>query len=90
MVEAYIGRIVAGVVTPLLLPLAGAFAIWVNKATGLDLDGAELTAYVGTVVTGVAAVGYKWLSNRGEYEKLKLELEKLYEAGRHIQDDPVQ
>lgn len=86
MLDQYIGRVVAFVLTPILLPVTGAVANWVQDAAGLDLDGGALAAYVVAVVAGVALAAFKWLANRGEWEKAVEELEALYNAGRGFAD----
>lgn len=77
-----IGKIVAFVLTPILLPTATAVAAWAQDAIGIDLDGGALTAYVVAVAVGIAAVSATWLFNRGKWEVGKAELDKLYELGR--------
>lgn len=80
----YIGRVVAFVLTPLLLPLAATVAVWIQDVLGIDLDGAQLTGYVIAVVTGVALAAFQWLRNRGLWEQAQLELAKLEAAGRNV------
>lgn len=84
MFEQYIGRWVAFVLTPLLLPLAGTVAVKANQWLGLDLTGEELTGYVVTTVVGVAAILYKWLHNRGEFEKAVNAVEDIYNTGEEV------
>lgn len=80
----YIGRVVAFVLTPLLLPLAATVAVWIQDVLGIDLDGSQLTGYVIAVVTGVALAAFQWLRNRGLWEQAQLELAKLEAAGRNV------
>lgn len=77
----YISRIVAFVVTPILVPGAAAVAAWLQDAIGINLSGAQLTAYVVAVAAGVAIGCATWLRNRGEWEKAQAELIKLYDLG---------
>lgn len=59
IVTSYVGRWVAF----LLIPIIGALTAWLG-AHGLDLDPAEVTAWVIGVVGGLTT----WLYNRGKYE----------------------
>lgn len=79
--EQYIGRIVAFVLTPLLLTVITPLAVWAQAKLGIDLNPAEIVAYIVTVGTGIALVAYKWLHNRGEYEKSVQFVEHLYDVG---------
>lgn len=45
-IEKYIGRIVAFVLTPMLLPLVGAAAVWAQDALGVDLNAGQVTGFV--------------------------------------------
>jgi hypothetical protein len=80
-VKSQIGKVVAFVLTPILLPLAGIVANWAQDALGLDLNGADLTAYVVAVVAGVALGAWQWLRNRSEWEKAVLLTRQVHEAG---------
>jgi len=60
---SYIGRWVAF----LIIPIIGAATAWLG-AHGLDLDPAEVTAWVLGVVGGLTT----WLYNRGKYEVAKM------------------
>ena len=85
----YIGRVVVAL-SVLLTPFAVAFANWVLDNTGVDLPSKDITVILVAFVLGVAAIVYKWLHNRGAYERALLELEKVYGAGRDIYDEAVQ
>lgn len=63
VVTSYVGRWVAF----LLIPILGALTAWLG-AHGLDLDSAEVTAWVIGVVGGLTT----WLYNRGRYEVAKV------------------
>lgn len=84
ILTAYIGRVVAFVLTPILLPIAATVAVWIQDVLGIDLHGDQLTAYVISVVVGVALAAVQWLRNRGVWEKAVLELQKLEAAGRNV------
>lgn len=80
--EQYIGRIVAFVLTPILLTVVTPLAVWAQAKLGVHLDPAEVVAYIVTIGTGIALVAYKWLHNRGEFEKGVQLLENLHAAGQ--------
>jgi hypothetical protein len=61
-VTSYVGRWVAF----FIIPIVGALTAWLG-AHGLDLDPAEVTAWV----IGVVGAGTTWLYNRGKYEVAK-------------------
>jgi hypothetical protein len=84
----YIGRIV--VLTPILVPAVTAVAAWAQDAIGINLDGAQLTAYVVAVATGLALVAATWLRNNGNWEVASAELIKLHELGSQELGDPAQ
>lgn len=80
--RSHIGRIVTFVLTPILLPLVGAGAVWAQDVIGIDLDPAQVTAYVGAVVIGLAIVVYKWLANRGDWERIIVQqVQQLHAEG---------
>lgn len=90
VVTSQIGRVVTFVVTPILLPVVGALAFWLQNKIGIDMNPTEATAYIAAIVTGGAGVIWKWLHNRGEYERSVIELHKLYEAGNQlVQQAPI-
>jgi|SRR3954465_2611247 anti-sigma factor RsiW len=93
IITSQIGRLVAFVLTPILLPVAAVVANWAQDALGLDLNGADLTAYVVTVVAGVALGAWQWLKNRGEWEKAVEVVGKYHDSGEAFVDtgpDPVE
>lgn len=85
----YIGRTVAFVVTPVMAVVSPVVVQFVNNVTGAGLDVQTLTGATVAVVVGLSAVAYKWLSNLGNHERLERELEKLYEAGLELTENPV-
>lgn len=87
--QNYIGRIVAFVLTPVLLPLATSFAVWAQDFLGVNLSGDQLTAYVVTFVIGLALVIYKWLANRGEWERAIAWIDKIHDSGGEVPVAPV-
>lgn len=80
-VSKYIGRIVTFVVTPVILPVATAFAVWAQDNLGVNLHGDQLTAYIVTTVAGLAIVIYKWVANLGLWERMVASIEHLHDEG---------
>lgn len=80
--QSNIGRWVAFVLTPLLLPLVGALAFWLQDALGVDMDPVAVTGFIVSVVGGLAAVLLIWLRNRGQYENSAVETLTLLKAGQ--------
>lgn len=85
ILDAYIGRIVVAL-TAILLPFVAAFANYVQDRLGVDIPADDLTNFLVAIVIGTGAVVYKWLHNRGEYERAALELEKIYENGLQLSE----
>lgn len=79
--NSQIAKIVAFVLTPILLPVAGVAANWAQDVLGLNLDGAELTAYVVSVVVGLALVVMQWLRGRAEWEVAVTKVQELHDRG---------
>lgn len=83
--QSNIGRYVAFILTPLLLPLVGAGALWLQNQIGFDIQSIGGTpAVVGFIVStvgGLAAVLVTWLRNRGNHEKAAVEALTLLKAG---------
>lgn len=80
-IQSQIGKIVVIVVVPLLLPLGTSLAYGLQKWFGIKLSGASLATYLGTVAAGIAITAYKWLENRGAWEKTVLEIAHLHDVG---------
>lgn len=78
----YVSRIVAGVLTPILLPAVTAAAVWVQDVAGVDLHGDQLTGFIVAVAAGLAITAVTWLRNRGAWEVAQAELIKLHELGQ--------
>jgi hypothetical protein len=80
-IQSQIGKIVVTVVVPLLLPLGTSLAYGLQKWFGIKLSGASLATYLGTIAAGIAITAYKWLENRGAWEKSVLEIAHLHDVG---------
>jgi|GEM_PF-2849196 len=76
-----IGRWVASGIA-LAVPLVTAFCAWLQKEIGINLDPAALTAFIASMAAGIALAGYKWLANRGNWERLAVEGYQLYLTGQ--------
>lgn len=83
MLDQYVGRIVVAL-TAILLPFVAAGANWTQDNLGIDIPKEDLTNFLIAVILGTGAVVYRWLGNRGAYERAALELEKIYEQGAQI------
>jgi hypothetical protein len=59
-----------------------AVCAWLQKEIGIDLDPASLTAFITSMAAGIAITGCKWLSNRGDWERLAVEGYQLYLTGQ--------
>jgi hypothetical protein len=79
-------RKVALYLAPVLLPVIGALAFWLEDKVGIDMDPAEATGFVVAVVLGLAGVLIAFVLNHGKGAAQlgmgALEIEKLFEAGR--------
>lgn len=90
LLHEFIGRTVV-VLTALLLPIVGKYVVVINNALpGANLNADAIVAVVVTATLGVAAAVYKWLSNRGEYERLKHELEIVLQSGENLRNAGVE
>jgi hypothetical protein len=92
MLDNYIGRIVAFVLTPILLPLMGALAFWLQDVAGVDMDPEVATGFVVSVVVGLALAVWQWLKNRGNWETQAENVLASLDAGvlEGVLDDPVE
>lgn len=86
VVTSQIGRVVAFVLAPILLAAVPPVTNAVNSVFGLGFTDGQISNVVIATVVGLALVFYKWLGNRGAYERTIVELHKLYEAGRELAD----
>lgn len=82
--NSYVAKIVAFVLTPVLLPVAGVVANWAQDALGLNLDGTELTAYVVSVIVGLALVVMQYLRGRAEWEVAIAKVQELHDRGAGV------
>jgi hypothetical protein len=78
---SYIGRWVAAGVA-LAVPIITALCAWLEKEIGINLNPASLTAFITSMAAGLAIMGFKWLSNRGNWERSVIEGYHIYLAGQ--------
>lgn len=81
VVESNIGRIVA-LLAATALPVLTAFCAWLQKKIGIDLKPAELVAFIASVGAGIVIMAYKWLANRGDWERAIIDAYKVYLTGQ--------
>ncbi len=80
VVTSTIGRRVTGLIA-LGTPVFTAVCAWLQKKVGINLDPAALTAFIASVVAGVSIIGFKWLGNRGSWERTAVEGYHVYLIG---------
>jgi uncharacterized membrane protein YeaQ/YmgE (transglycosylase-associated protein family) len=80
--QSNVGRYVAFLLTPILLPLVGAVAFWLQDALGVDMDPVAVTGFLVAVIGGLAAVLVTWLRNRGKFESAAAETLTLLKAAQ--------
>lgn len=80
--ESKIARWVSGLVVPIALPLSTVISFYVQKWLKFHLDAGSLAAYLGTIAAGASVSAYKWVDNRGAYERGLLDIVKLHELGQ--------
>ncbi len=80
--ESKIARWVSGLVVPVVLPVSTIISFYLQKWLHFKLDAGSLAAYLSTIAAGVSITAYKWVSNRGDYERALLEIVKLHELGK--------
>jgi hypothetical protein len=80
IVESTIGRRVSALVA-LGVPVITALCAWLQKEIGINLDPASLTAFITSMAAGISITGFKWLSNRGDWERLAVEGYHVYLTG---------
>jgi hypothetical protein len=78
--ESQLGRLVAFVLTPLLLTAVGWLSAWTSQHLGLELNSAETVAYITTVVIGVALVALRWLWVHGKGYLVALGIQKAHDV----------
>lgn len=79
---AYIGRVVAFVLAPVLLVAVPPVTNAINEVLGTGYSDQQISNVAIAICVGLALVFWQWLRNRGDWENKLAELEALYEAGK--------
>ena len=79
--NANIGKIVAGVLAPVFAWFSPAVAGLANKVFNLHMSPQQVSNLAIGIIAGLALIGYKWLQNRGEWERAVLDIQKSYLLG---------
>lgn len=80
-IASKITRKVTFLIVPILLPLTGAVALWLQKTIGLNLDGAEIASYLVTAIFGLAFTIGKWVEGRYHFEAKAAEVVGQIDVG---------
>jgi high-affinity Fe2+/Pb2+ permease len=80
--SANVGKLVAGVMAPVFAWLSPAVAGLANEVFKLHLSSQQVSNVGIAIIAGLAIMGYKWLHNRGEWERAMLDIQKVYLLGR--------
>lgn len=83
----YIGRIVA-LLAPFIAAATAFIANGVQDIFNFDLNDANLTVFITGAVVAVLGIIYKWLDNRGAYERLVQAGTEIYEGGKRYAPPP--
>jgi hypothetical protein len=81
VVESKIGQ-QATVLAALAVPLVTGLCAWLQQKVGIDLSPAALTAFIATMGAGIFVTAFKWLANRGSWERTIVEAYGLYLTGK--------
>jgi hypothetical protein len=75
-----IGRWVTGLIA-LGTPVLTALCAWLQKEVGINLDPAALTAFIASMAAGISIISFRWLANRGSWERTAVEGYHVYLIG---------
>ena len=69
--DEYVGRIVAFIVTPIVAGITAWLVPWAaeNLPGHPNLNGDQVTLLAVAGIVAVGGVAYKWLENRGKFER---------------------
>jgi hypothetical protein len=81
VVESKIGQ-QATVLVALAVPLATGLCAWLQRKIGIDLSPAALTGFIATMGAGIFATAFKWLANRGDWERTIVQAYGIYLTGK--------
>jgi hypothetical protein len=77
VVNNEVGRLIP-VITAVAIPVLTAVCAWLQKQLGIKLDPAALAAFIASMGAGIVLTAYKWMSNRGHWERAVLDAYKVY------------
>ncbi len=80
--SANLGKLVAGVLAPVFAVLSPALAGLANEIFNLHLSTQQVSNVGIAIVAGLGLMGYKWLSNRGAWERAMLDVQKTFLLGK--------
>jgi hypothetical protein len=81
VVESRIGQ-QATVLAALAVPLVTGLCAWLQRKVGINLSPAALTAFIATMGAGIFVTAFKWLANRGSWERTIVEAYGAYLTGK--------
>jgi hypothetical protein len=81
VVKSEVGKLVP-VVTAFAVPMITALCAWGQKELGIKMDPAALTAFIASMGAGIVLTAYKWLSNRGTWERGIIDAYGVYLTGQ--------
>jgi hypothetical protein len=88
VVTSEVGRLIP-VITAVAIPVITAVCAWLQKQLGIKLDPAALTAFIASMGAGIVLTAYKWMSNRGSWERAVLDAYKVYLTGQSVTSNQV-
>lgn len=83
-IEKSIAAKVTTAVVAVLTPVIGALAFWLQDKLGIDMDPAAAAAFVGSVVAGVALVGFRYLHGLDVWQRLTHFGADVLDAGEQV------
>jgi hypothetical protein len=81
VVTSSVGK-AAVAITALAVPVVTAACAWLQKELGIKLDPAALTAFIASMAAGIVITAWKWLTNRGEWERSIVDAYRVYLTGQ--------
>lgn len=84
--QKFIGRIVLGLFTLIVLPVLPAIVDGANKLFSLGLTVAQVQEYATNAAYGVAGLAAVWLLNSGKFERLAHTAQDLIGEGKEFAD----
>jgi hypothetical protein len=88
VVSSEVGRLIP-VITAVAIPVITAICAWLQKQLGIKLDPAALTAFIASMGAGIVLTAYKWMSNRGAWERAVVDAYKVYLTGQSMTTNQI-